>query len=379
MEEVSNFKVPLTTVLEILPHPNAERLEFARVYDFLVIVGKGQYKIGDAVIYVPVDSILPHALEAKLFPADSKIKLHRSRVRQIKIRKAYSQGMLISPKDLHWNGINVLPVLKQEENLAEILGIGKYEPPASGFAGNPPGTRKLHKKKRDNPNFRKYNGVANIKWMPHAFREEEVVIQEKIHGSHIRFGKAPVIADTLWKKLKKLLGVLPKFENVYGSNNVDISTSVEYSGFYGVDIYGKLLEKEKAFEKVKDGEFWHGELYGPGVQDNYTYGLQEHSLVVFDVRVMLPDNTQKWLNPEESEALAKERGFHFVPVLHRGAYSKETLAELTSGPSILDPNTKVREGVVIKSRFFYDKAQNKDALKSINPEYLNDSSNSDHH
>src|ERR1019366_276226 len=50
----STYKVPLTTILELNPHNNAERLELATVYGFQVIVRKGQYKVGDKVIYIPI-------------------------------------------------------------------------------------------------------------------------------------------------------------------------------------------------------------------------------------------------------------------------------------------------------------------------------------
>jgi RNA ligase (TIGR02306 family) len=73
--EGSGYKVPLTQILEIKEHPNADRLEIAVVYGFEVVVGKGSYKTGDTVIYIPIDSILPQDLEDHLFPEGSKIKL----------------------------------------------------------------------------------------------------------------------------------------------------------------------------------------------------------------------------------------------------------------------------------------------------------------
>jgi len=84
---MSMFKVPVTTIKQIFVHENAHSLEVAQVYGFNVVVQKGKYQAGDKVIYVPIDSILPNWLEEKLFPADAKIKLHKGRIRQIKIRK----------------------------------------------------------------------------------------------------------------------------------------------------------------------------------------------------------------------------------------------------------------------------------------------------
>src|SRR5437588_398969 len=96
----TTFKCPLTTIVDILPHGNAERLEIAVVYGFQVIVPKGAYRKEDEVIYVPVDSILSQKIEDKLFPPDAKVKLHHHRIRQIKLRGIASQGMLIHPNDV---------------------------------------------------------------------------------------------------------------------------------------------------------------------------------------------------------------------------------------------------------------------------------------
>lgn len=369
-----NFKVCLTKIKNITTHPNAERLEYAWCYGFSVIVQKDKYKVGDEVLYVPVDSILSSKLEAFLFPADSKIKLNNNRIRQIRIRGSYSLGMIISKEDAK-EFIKTPLVL--ENDYAEELGITKYEPPTPSFQG--PKAPKLRDKPFSNPNFREYNGITNLRWHPDFFEGEEVVIQCKLHGSHIRFGRAPFVANTLWKKIIKFFRLAPSHEDVYGSNRCELTNRKGFKGYYGEDIYGKVLKKIKAFEKIKNNEFVHGELIGEGVQRNYTYGIKGHHVVIFDVRLLQPDGTQKWLNPEEAEAYAKERGFDFVPVLYKGPYSQAIVQQHTSGPSVLCPSEKIREGCVVKSRYNYDQDQSKRAMKSINPDYLNDPTNTDNH
>lgn len=357
-----NFKVNLTKIRKILPHPNAERLEIAEVYGFNVAVQKGRYAAGDLVLYVPIDSVLSPAVEAIVFPPDSKIKLYNSRVKQIRIRSVFSQGLIVDPE-------TVAHLLKstfhEERDYAEELGITKYEPPTPTF--QQPKVLKQRTRSR-NSHFRDYGGLVNAKWEPDFFGTEEVVITEKLHGTNVKFGKAPYEVDTLIRRILKFFRLTPKFESVYGSNRTQIDGS--YKGYYGEDIYGAVLKKINAFDKVKPGEFVYGEIIGPGIQKNYDYGFKEHFFVMFDVRVLQPDGTQKWLNPEEAEAYAAERGFAFVPVLYRGPYSKEIVDKCTVGSSCIDPNTKVREGCVVKSRYNYDDNQNKRALKSINPEYL---------
>lgn len=383
------YKVPFTTILNISPHSNAERLELATIYGFQVIVQKGKYQIGDKVVYVPIDSLLPQWLEDKLFAyvknekgelVPPKIVLHHHRVRQIKIRGLASQGMLINPEDLSEKiDPDNLDDIVLDTNLAPVLGITKYEPPQRG-ASFTQGQPKNRNKKHEHPLFHKYNGVDNIKWFPTMFSEsDDVTIQEKMHGTNARASILPFMANTWKKKLLKLFFLAPKAELCYGSNNVDISAATEYKGFYGEDVYGACFDSIDVFDKLETGELVYGEIVGPGIQTNYSYGLKEHRFLVFDVKVLQPDGKFKWLNPQEVEDFCKVRGFDLVPILYKGPYNRDKIYDLTKGPSIYDPATKVREGVVVKASENYDCQGNKRALKWVSEAYLDDKKNSDFH
>jgi RNA ligase (TIGR02306 family) len=377
---MSDFKVPYTTITKITPHAGADRLEVAHIYGFQVVVPKGRYEAGSPVIYAPIDSVLPASLEAILFPPDSKIKLHKSRIRQIRIRGLASQGMVIDPHALV--KAEVIPyteALDPEQNLAETLGVTKYEPPAPGFAQTIGKDKQKHRKV-DNPLFHKYNGLDNIKWFPDLFAEgEEVVIQEKLHGTNARASILPFVANTLWKRILKFLRLAPKYEQCYGSNNVEISARGSYKGFYGTDVYGATFKALDVFSKLRPGETVYGEIIGPGIQKNYDYGLKETRFVLFDVKVLCPCGKQVWLKPDEVMDFAKERGFELVPCIYIGAYSKEKAYALTKGSSAYCPTQKVREGIVIKAQEGYDVEGNKKALKWISEDYLDDKSNTDFH
>ena len=307
----SLFKVPLTKILAITPHNNAERLEVATVYGFQVIVGKGQYQVGDRVIYAPIDSILPPELEKILFPVGSKITLNKGRIRQIKIRGLASQGMLISTTILG----DKLNYLEDEQDLAGGLNITKYEPPVRKDSS--PKSKNPRNKPLENSRFHKYGGITNFKWMPTYFDNKEVIIQCKLHGSNCRASYAKTEANTFWKKVLKFIRRLPAYEYCYGSNNVQLQDRKSYTGFYDNDIYGEVLKKVDAFNKLKPGETIYGELIGEGVQANYHYGHKEHHFVLFDVKVEREDGSQEYLDPEAAEAFAKERGFDFVAKFHR--------------------------------------------------------------
>lgn len=371
----SLFKVPVTRILRIEPHDNSHSLELAFVYGFQVVIPKDVYKAGDRIVYIPVDSILSNKIETLLFGANAKIKLTKGRLRQIKIRNKYSQGMIVNPVIL--SEMLNFDYVKDEQDVSSMLGITKYEPPEPKQQGTAqkPGSRKA----LAHDQFHSYNGLSNIKWMPTIFDDKEVIIQCKLHGTNARAAKLPYRANTLMKKIKKLFGLAPKYENLYGSNKVDITNSRGYSGYYGTDIYGETFKRINVFAKINCGETVFGEIIGPGIQKGYTYGLKEHTFVLFDVKVLEEDGKQRWLNPEEVEAYAKERGFEFVPVLYRGIYNKEMAYSLTRGPSVYCPEEPVREGIVIKDRYNYDNQGNKTAVKWINEDYLQDQSNTDNH
>lgn len=378
----SNFKVPLTKVLKVENHPNADRLDVVTVFGFQVIAGKGQYQIGDDVVYAPIDSILPDGLESILFPPDSKIKLTKGRIRQIKIRGLASQGMLINPSSLipilGADRVKRMGTYDAEEDLADELGIQKYEPPVKGPShtiGKGPRNRTY-----ENKLFHKYNGLTALKWVPDIFNGKNVVIQEKLHGTNARAGIVPFEANNLWKKFLKFIGLASEYENCYGSNNVEISAKVmRKTGYYSEDIYGKVFKKMDVFSKLKPGEIVYGEIIGPELQKNYDYGLKEHKFVLFDVKELQPDGKYKWMLPCEVRIFAQLRGFEMVPELYEGPYDKDKAYALTFGPSVYCSKQKVREGIVIKQMEDYDNCGNKQAYKWVSEDYLADKSNTDNH
>ena len=377
----STFKVPLTTIKEIKPHGNAEKLEVAVVYGFQVIVKKDQYIEGDPVFYIPIDSIIPQKLEDHLFPPDSKIKLDKRRVRQIRIRGLASQGMIVDADDIIDVYGENLDISEIEKDYAEILDVTKYEPKVTVDNPGAPGSKKK-RKPRENPSFHQYNGLDNIKWYPEKFKPEEiVVIQEKIHGTNARAALMPFVANTLWKKIKKLFGYAPEYEFCYGSNTVQLQNKPGHTGFYGEDVYGKVFKELDIESKLLPGQSIYGEIYGEGIQSGYSYGVKgKHKFIVFDIKETMPDGTQRWLRPDEVALLCDSKGLQMVPEVYRGTYnSLEFVKQFSTGPSILDPNEKVREGVVVKAFNNYDEYGNKRALKVISEVYLDNHKNTDNH
>lgn len=376
---MSTLLVEVVKINEINIHPNADRLELATVKGWQVVVQKNLYQSGDKVIYIPIDSILPQELEERIFGPDSKIKLSKSRVRTIKIRKAISQGMIIPldylPSDQGpWD---------EGDNVMDILGITKFEPPKNAQAslrGN------QVSKKQINPNFNKYTNLEHFKNYPDVFNpDDEVIITEKIHGTSFRCGYVKFEPNTWLKKQLQILGkwikttklkvlynfatkIAPEYEWVYGSRNVQLQQRKNSDPiYYNKNVYAECVDNYHLTKILKSNEVIYGEIYGDGIQKHYTYGCKENErrLVIYDIKV-----NNQWLSYDESIKFCKDRGLPYVPILYQGLYNKDKLVELTSGKSILNSIQKVREGAVIRSvneEFTY---MGRKVLKYINDDYL---------
>lgn len=380
-----SFKVAYTKILEINPHPNPDvhSLVIATIYGFQVIVRKDTLNVGDLVLFAPVDSILPADLEALMFPPESKMKLSNSRVRQVRIQKFPSQGLILNEKDvqtfLSSKGYKNF-LFEEEKDYASVLGITKYEPEPPREHGGLPITSK--RRLAEHPQFHGYNGLDNIKWGDPFEIGELVSIQLKLHGTNARFGNLKKTPKTMFEKILKFFKLLPEYETRYGSNKVDITAKNGASGFYDTDIYGESFKRVDAASKVRPNEVIYGEIIGEGIQKNYHYGHKVPHFVLFDVKVFREDGSNYWLNPREVTEYAKERGFEMVPELFCGDYNKDLAKTLVSGADPYYPAHKVREGIVIKSVSNYNdpmSSSSKKARKMISPEYLDDKSNTDNH
>lgn len=356
---MSTFKVEIIKIDDVMVHPNADRLELVKVKDWICVTSKGSFQKGDAAVYFPIDSILNHETESKIFSPDSKIKLDKSRVRTIKIRGAISQGLVIKPEVFF-----DLDDIYEGEDVTEQLGVKKYEPPT----GTPSTRGHQVSKKQVNPHFRKYTGIENAKNYPKLFEEgEEVSVTEKVHGSNFRAGYLPYSANTVWKKIKQWFGFVPKWEFVYGSHNVQLQNKIFYKGYYKSNIYEEMVIKYDLKTKLQPGEVVYGEVYGDGVQRGYKYGCKpnERCLVLFDLM-----KCDKWVDTIAFRKWGNERQLNIVPELYRGPFNKEKILSLKDGDSVLDDRQKIREGVIVKPLIEEHTYAGRKVLKFISDNYL---------
>jgi RNA ligase (TIGR02306 family) len=128
--------------VELQPHPNADRVVVALVYDGLkdsirTIIGKTDFEDGDIVVVAPKDSILPPDIRDYYKSPHGHFYLdgrEHDRVRRLRLRGQESEGVVLP---MGW----VLDRLKRFEfdetmewymghDISQLLGITRYKRPA---------------------------------------------------------------------------------------------------------------------------------------------------------------------------------------------------------------------------------------------------------
>jgi RNA ligase (TIGR02306 family) len=351
---------------EIKPIEGADNIEQAVVGGWNCIIQKGQYAEGGLVVVATTDAVIPQTLSDAMNVTNYLRK--GQRVRTVKLRGVYSECLII-PFMYCKNAAKLANTKWNEgEDMMSYLDIFKYEPPAVQVQLSSGRKIKYHQ----NPNFGVYYKFPNIKNVKGMFNEDDVVeVSRKIHGTNARYGIVRKRKLSIWDKVKRLFGdKWVDFEYVYGSHNVEKGSDSQ--GFYDTDVWKTIAEKYNIREKLWDffkltkdlyntenGIIIYGEIYGPGIQKNYDYGLTEIEYAGFDVTI-----NGEYQPTSRSFVIHDMMGLNYVPVLEFNNWSEDLLTKYTFDKI---EGTKVpHEGVVIKST---DGNRHKVA-KIINPDYL---------
>lgn len=110
-------------ISEINAHPNADKLELAKVLGYTCIVEKGKYTAGDAVVLIQPDTVLPDEPWAEMF------KKRSSRVRAMKLRGVFSFG-IVMPLTTFFDDVKSIMDTTPGTEVSHLIGVTKYEAPA---------------------------------------------------------------------------------------------------------------------------------------------------------------------------------------------------------------------------------------------------------
>lgn len=339
---MSTFRVEVARIDEVLPHPNADRLELVRIRGWKAVAAKGVHAPGDSVVYVPEDAVLPPPVLEAMEMTGKLAGREHNRVKAIRLRGELSQGLLMPMHVLH-------ALMGPEErtpgtDVAEALGITKWEEPIPAhLAGRAvPWPRWMEK----------YTDIENIKNFPGVLREgEPVVFAEKLHGVCAGFGMQAAEGELF-----------------VASRNLCLARD-EANVYWRVALEMDLAEHLRAL--LAETGAASATLYGEvlGVQD-LKYGFVNGRLGLRWFDVALDGAYQDHDGDAHRRLLA--RGLERVPVLYEGPFSPAVLAEHTDGATVLAAG-HVREGVVVRpaaERYDLDANLGRVILKSISGDYL---------
>ena len=105
-------------IKELKEIPGADKIEVAQVLGWECVVKKGEFNIGDKIIYIEVDSIMPHKPEYEF------LETRKYRVKTIKLKGQVSQGLVIPiPNDWKYMSDHRHTI---GADVTEILQITKY-------------------------------------------------------------------------------------------------------------------------------------------------------------------------------------------------------------------------------------------------------------
>jgi len=337
---MSEFKCEVVRV-EIIPHPNADAIEIAKVGDYQSIVKKGQFCNGELAVYLPEQAIIPKWLLVEMgFWDEERQKggLHGAtgnRIKAIKLRGVLSQGIVYGGEQfvedeevevLLTTGRDVLGLpygvgLKEGDDAAEFLGVVKYEPaiPAH-MAGRIIGA--------DLSATHKYD-FDNLKKMPSMFDDgEHVVITEKIHGTFLAIGVVPTKDAN---------------EKYYGGRVTISSKGMGAKGFVldhndEGNLYAQCAKKHGLLDKVLEmgglladshdkpvflcGEVF-GRTMGGGIVQDLTYTDEPLDFRAFDICVG-NRGSEEYFDWMSFSVACEMMGIYRVPALFIGPYSKRS-------------------------------------------------------
>jgi RNA ligase (TIGR02306 family) len=352
----SSLIVNVCEVKKVYPHKNADRLELAEIKGWQTVIGKGQYKVGDIVIFIPPDTLVPEELADELGIRNYLGGKDKTRVKTVRLRGEMSFGLTIDiPEGKDW---------EVGYNCADDLGITKYFPPLRATCGD---------SAPEDAFFTKYTDIENIRNFPDVIKEgERVIATEKIDGTNCRTGISfSILEDGTetyeWKagshKLKRKRpedGVLK--DHIYWYP-------------YTLDSVRNMIETIHNAPEFKAKEITlYGEVYGKtrGGHKSLHYGrVGSLNFVAFDM---------KWdgvyVSWDIFETLCLEYGVPTVPIVAEFDFSLEQAKALSTGHSLLAEDNgmeepHMREGIVIKPiNERRDPTVGRVVVKFINDDYI---------
>ena len=308
----------VTTLKNVRPHPNADRMKLADCFGNTVCVGFDAAE-GEIVIYFPTDGQLSaefcaqHDLVRRKDengnPAGGYLDPDKRNIKAIKLRGEKSDGLTMPLESLAYTGIDI-STLTIGTQITVVNGheiCQKYIPRSSTRHGHySSGNRTRKVKVPTAPLFSEHADTEQLAYNLGAFKPgDEIEITLKMHGTSQRTGYLPVLQGykrSLWDRICGRTGSpIYDWGGISGTRRV-VLDSYE-GGFYGSNAFreqhskvfeGKLMKGETVYyevvgftdtgapimstannKKMNDKEF----IKQYGVETVFSYGCEPHPVV----------------------------------------------------------------------------------------------------
>jgi len=343
---------------DIQPIKKADAIEVATVGGWKSVVKKGEFEVGQTIIYCEIDSFLPIREEFEFLRPSSYLKLEDGtegfRLRTVKLRGQVSQGLIIPLNSLVKAGyefdlVSVIPAdgkedhaddyttynlkvpapdyvlpLKMGTDVTELLGITKYEKPIpKELEGRIHGYMDSRIKKTNEER------IQNLTDDYEELKKYAYVESEKLDGESFT---AFVLENRFGVCTRELDLIIPE------EYSDDLPNHLKYSLKNNMEEKVRSLGKNVAFQ---------GELIGPGISKN-KYNLKELQFRLFNI---FDIETYSYYPKHEMIEIAKDLSIRLAPIVFDKTTLPNTVDELlktVEGKSYLNLDTE-REGSVFVS------------------------------
>ena len=364
----SSHIVEVCTVSAKEPMANADKLEVLAIKGWRVVAQKDLVNVGDRVIYLPPDSIITEAYADQLGIAKYCSPLSKRadgtrepgyRIRACRLRGEPSYGTIDHEVPADW---------EVGKDVAEILGVRKWEPPVRVGGSTNLGIQ--GDQCIANPYFFKYTDIENINNFPDVLKEgEEVICTEKIHGCNWRAGLV-CEADPNTGVLESIF-----IAGTHHTQRKEFATNGNTTSFWlpldgSMRRFLKFVQKLYSKPTMLANVIIFGEMFN--TQTGFWYGATngECPVSLFDISV-----NGKYLDYDRFMWLCNYNHIATVPLIYRGPFSQELLRQHTHGPTTMCDKLAAgkfagREGVVVRPTTERVYGYKRAIFKSISVDYL---------
>lgn len=308
----------ITKILSLSPIEGADKIETATVLSWEIVVRKGLYTVGDLVIFVAPDTIIPKRFLDESYTGDETVRL-----KTVRLRGQYSAGVILPIREF------LKGDFEDDDDVTETLGVRKYEKPiAACLAGVCKGNFPTHiVPKTDEDNYKSYpRAIDELK--TEGFADEHVVALIKADGSSGTFFVEPETQE---------------FEAC--SRNLRLKES-EGNAFWKI---ARKYNIEEIIRKSGANLAIQGEIVGGKIQNN-PMGLSDIEIRVFLIKNL---DTHTWFSWDETAQFCLENDLPHVDEVGRWKASDvpEKIRDIQELSNNLKypTNGKPAEGIVLRT------------------------------